>query len=272
MPTRPRPTRPRALPPERDARADRLLLTPVPEHAREVGLGLGRPLGVADGEKGIARLLEGGLLTRFVVCPVERERSPEQQLGALRIVVGPKGERIVVLGGGDREAVEGERAISRGSQRSRVRSAMLVVVPTRRADELERRAPVVREHLRVVLRRDRGRRSTPRRRDAVCARSARGIWPYDTSRTSACANANSLSPSSDERRWRRTKPLRSSEWSDAVAASGSRPIELAQNTFPTTAASWSRLFSASGRPSRRAAMMPWSVSGSGSSSVEPCST
>ena len=53
--------------------------------------------------------------------------------------------------------------------------------------------------------------------------------------------------------------------------SGSRPIELAQKTLPTTAASCRRLFSESGSPSRRAAMMPWSVSGSGSSSVEPCS-
>ena len=92
---------------------DRLVLTSVPEHAREVGLGLGRALGVADGEKGIACLLEGGQLTRFVVCPVQRERSPEQQLGALRIVVGPKVERIVVLRGGDREAVEGQRTIPR---------------------------------------------------------------------------------------------------------------------------------------------------------------
>ena len=37
---------------------------------------------------------------------------------------------------------------------------------------------------------------------------------------------------------------------------GFSSIELAQNTFPTTAASCSRLFSESGSPSRRAAMMP----------------
>ena len=130
--------------------ADRLLLTPVPEHACEVGLGLGRPLGVADGEKGIACLLEGGQLTRFVVCPVQRERSPEQQLGAFRIVVGPEGERIVELRGGDREAVEGQRAIPCGSECQPRAFGDVVVVPTRRAYELERRAPVVGEHLGVV--------------------------------------------------------------------------------------------------------------------------
>ena len=42
--------------------------------------------------------------------------------------------------------------------------------------------------------------------------------------------------------------MRSSEWSEAVAASGSRPIELAQNTLPTTAASCRRLFSGVGKP------------------------
>ena len=97
----------------------------------------------------------------------------------------------------------------------------LVVVAPGGSDELECRAPVVREHLGVILR---ASEAVDPLRDALGAsraRSARGIWPYDTSRTSACANANSLSPSSDERRWRRTKPLRSSEWSVVVAASGS---------------------------------------------------
>ena len=53
------------------------------------------------------------------------------------------------------------------------------------------------------------------------------------------------------------------------SARASRPSAPAQNTFPTTAASCRSSFSVRRRPSRRAAMMPWSVSGSGSSSVEP---
>ncbi len=47
---------------------------------------------------------------------------------------------------------------------------------------------------------------------------------------------------------------------------------LVQKTFPTTAASWRSVFSSRVRPSSRAAIMPWSVSGSGSSSAEPRST
>ena len=117
----------------------------------------------------------------------------------------------------------------------------------------------------------RGRRSTRRRRGASARDRHVGSGRRRRRERARGRTRTRSRPSSDERRWRRTKPLRSSEWSDVVAASGSRPIELAQNTLPTTAASCSRLFSESGSPSRRAAMMPWSVSGSVSSSVEPCS-
>ena len=84
-------------------------------------------------------------------------------------------------------------------------------------------------------------------------------------------NANSASPSTEERRWRRTNlSLERVERRPRVAslaAERARPEHL-----PDHRRVLQESFSVGERPSSRAAMMPWRVSGSGSSSVEPRSS
>ncbi len=82
---------------------------------------------------------------------MERDGQLEQQFGPLG-VVRPERERILVLRHGNGVAVERERAIARRAQRASRAIDDLVVVSAGGADELERRAPVVREHLGVVIR------------------------------------------------------------------------------------------------------------------------
>ena len=109
---------------------------------------------------------------------------------------------------------------------------------------------MVGEHLGVILRSTEPTRSTPRRARCFAARSARGIWPYDDvadervrERELALALERRAPLAADEAlALERVERCRG-----RVAAS--RPSELAQNTLPTTAASCSRLFSVSGRPS-----------------------
>ncbi len=103
---------------------------------------------------------------------------PEQELGPLG-VVRPERERVLVLRRRDRDSCSDANARSPAVAQGEARALDdLVVAATRRADELERRAPVVREHLGVVL-------GTAEAVDplgdgpVLRARSARGIWPYD---------------------------------------------------------------------------------------------
>ena len=132
------------------------------------------------------------------------------------------------------------------------------------------------DHLRVVL----GR---PSELDplggarVLLSLAAAGIWPYATSWT---------------RRWQegvlglafdRGPPLAAHEllaleraWSVSSTPHQLRPFSGSaapdQKTLPTTAASWRRAFSCGSRRSSRAAMMPWMVSGTGSSSDRPRSS
>ncbi len=130
---------------------------------------------------------------------MERNGQLEQEVGTLG-VVGPERERVVVLRRCDGEAVERERAIAGLTECASRTLDQLVVVAPGGPDELECGAPVVREHLGVVL--GSPEAVDPLRDGAMLrARDRRGgSGRTTTSRTSACANANSLSPSSDERR------------------------------------------------------------------------
>ena len=81
---------------------------------------------------------------------MERDGELEAQARTFD-VVGPECNRVLVLRRCDGEAVEGEGAVSRRAESEPRPRRNLVVVSTRCAHELERRAPVIGEHLRVVL-------------------------------------------------------------------------------------------------------------------------
>ena len=113
--------------------------------------------------------------------------------------------------------------------------------------ELERLQVVVGEHLGKVL--DTlarlVARSRPRQRGADVPVPPSGSGRTRRRRTSRCQNEYSLSPSIELVRAGRTSSLRESSCSASSTSPGSRPPisanAPAQNTFPTTAASWSRL-------------------------------
>ena len=161
--------------------------------------------------KRVARCLERRLAPFLVVRLVERTCLLEQELGPLARRPARARARPRTARRRPEKLLSANARSPAVAQREARALGELVVVAARSADELERRAPVVREHLRVVL--GSAEAVDPLRDRAVpSARDRRvGSGRTTTSRTSACANANSLSPSSDERRWRRTKPLRSSE-------------------------------------------------------------
>ena len=95
----------------REMLPDEIVLTPVPEDAREERFRLGCALRVADRQQCVSSGLECTLLARCVVGPVERDGKPKQKVGALG-VIRPERERVVVLGRRDRVAVEGGRSVS----------------------------------------------------------------------------------------------------------------------------------------------------------------
>ena len=199
-------------------------------------------------------------------------RLPEQDLCPPRCLDRPECERLGVVRDGGAECVEPERPVSRvgperagfarrgppflRQTRSRARG------PSASGTRASPRGPRLRP-------RDTSHSATPR---CLAARSALGSCPYATSRTSACANASSSSPATDERRCRRRKPFRTSACTTVSESTFALPRAPVQKTFPTTAPAWRYAFSSAGRPSRRALMMPCSVSGSGRSSAEPRST
>ena len=127
-----------------------IVLAAIPEDAREERLRLGCALPVTDRQQCVARGLERLLLAGLVIRAVERDGSLEQDFGSLG-VVRPERERVLVLRSGDDVAVERERAIASRSQRSSRALDQLVVATTGRPDELECGAPVVGEHLGVIL-------------------------------------------------------------------------------------------------------------------------
>ena len=137
-----------------------------PRDLREERLGLRGTIGVPGLKQGVARFLERGFAPLLVVRVVERACSAEQQLGTLA-VRRPKLQCLVVLGGGDREAVEGEGALARSSQREARSFRELVVgrhllrgrarAPSSSDTRASPRGP----------RADQDRRSTPRPHDAV---------------------------------------------------------------------------------------------------------
>ena len=134
----------------REVLADDRVVPAIPEGAREERLHLGGAVGVARGQQRISCLGEHVELAFPVVCPVHCAGPAEQEVGPL-VVVGPQLERLLVLRGGDGEAVQGERAVPRVAQREPRALGEVVVLTTGSPHELERRAPVVREHLRVIL-------------------------------------------------------------------------------------------------------------------------
>ncbi len=102
-----------------------------------------------------------------------------------------------------------------------LRGRELVRLGARGASQLERGDVVVRELLGEILRPVARKRLDPcAARTCFSARSARGICPYATSRTSRCVNANSVSPATELRRSRRTNSFRCSERSRSSASVG----------------------------------------------------
>ena len=155
--------------------AGEVVLTTIPRNTCEKGFGFGGAGRVADSEECVAGGFERLLLPRVVVGPVECNGQLEQEGGALG-VIGPECERILVLRRCDGKAVEHKRAIPGRTECASRSLDYLVVVATGSPDQLQRGAPVVREHLGVIL-----RAAEPSIHSATarcfCARSARGIWP-----------------------------------------------------------------------------------------------
>ena len=114
-----------------------------------------------------------------------------------------------------------------------------------------------------------GRASRSHSANARCfaARWARGICPYATSRTSACAKAYSVSLSMDVHRSCRMNALRAraNGVSARPAPPHARSRPLPEDLADDRSILEEHLSSVSG-PSSRARMTPWSVSGSGRSS------
>ncbi len=129
----------------------------------------------------------------IVVGPVQRNGQLEQQVGPLG-VVRPERERILVLRCGDREAVEPERAIAGSTEGESSALDDLVVVYHRTPGRARARSSSGTRASRRGPRDVRVRRSTPRPRGASAPDRHGGSGRRTTSRTSAWANANSLSP------------------------------------------------------------------------------
>ena len=68
----------------REMLADEIVLTPLPEDAREERLRLGRALGVADRQQRVSGGFERILLPRLVVGPVKRDGTAETGARAAR--------------------------------------------------------------------------------------------------------------------------------------------------------------------------------------------
>ena len=135
------------------------------------------------------------------------------------------------------------------------------------AAKLERRSEVVREHLRVVLGPARAPRSSRRRGGARPARSARGICAVgDVADQHVAEGVLGLARRPRVRRSRRTKSLRSSAWSSSLDRPRGRCRRASRARRPRTPCRARRRPAAApsppgASPSRRAAMMPWTVSG-----------
>src|SRR4029079_5182749 len=104
-----------------------IVLTSLPEDAREKRLGLGCSLGVADCQQRVPCDLQCLLVALHVVGQGEGDSQSEQQLGTLA-VVRPESKRFLVLRRGDREAVEHESAFACCAQSPSRALAQLVVV------------------------------------------------------------------------------------------------------------------------------------------------
>ena len=127
----------------------------------------------------------------------------------------------------------------------------------------------MREHLGVVLRA--AERLEPLGRAPVLLgrAGARDLAVGDVADEDVRGTRTRSRPRPD-RRSRRTNSFRSSAWSVASIepCSVQRVAAPGQKTLPRTAASWSSSFSSGGSGSSRAAMSPWTVSGSGRSSID----
>ena len=132
------------------AREHGILLPLKPEHLCHEGLGLRGTLTITGLDERVACLLES-VERALVSRDGERLRSGEEELRALFVVVRPEGESVLVLRCRRRKAVQPVRSIAGGAHCEPRSCDELVVASTRCADELERGAPVVREHLGMVL-------------------------------------------------------------------------------------------------------------------------
>ena len=82
---------------------------------------------------------------------MERSRASKEQVGSLGIVLGPQLERFVVVPLGRRKRVQSEGAVSGFSEREPGTVCEIGAVAAGGPGELERRAPVMSQHLGVVI-------------------------------------------------------------------------------------------------------------------------
>ena len=122
----------------------------VPGSDRKEGLALGSRLDVSGLENRVSSFLERRP-TALVSRDVKRSRASKEQVGSLGIVLGPQLERFVVVALGRRKRVEGERAVAGFSEREPCTVCELGAVSAGGPSELEGRAPVMSQHLGVVI-------------------------------------------------------------------------------------------------------------------------
>ena len=201
------------------------------------------------------------LLGRFVCPVVEGSAKTKKQLRSVGVVWRRELEGSAIEARGGLECVQSDCTVSGFPERSAGAVGQQDNVLTCRARVLERCLVVVGEHLGVIL-------LTAERLDPLCSRSmllgslcSRHLLVGDFADERVAERVLVLVGDRASATSRLTNSFRSSECRRSSSGRRSSPSAPSQKTRPTTAASWSSSFSSRGRVSRRAAMMPWTLSG-----------
>ena len=121
-----------------------------PGRAREVCLRFGGGLLLTRGDQGIASLLESAL-PALVRGNEERDGAPEHQPGAIQVVAWPDGESLGVVRLSGREGIQCEGSVARVAKHQTGPFLDVRDVSPGCPTKLERRPPVMGEHLGVVV-------------------------------------------------------------------------------------------------------------------------
>ena len=215
----------------REMLEDGVVLTSLPEDAREERLRLGCALRVADRQQRVSRGLERLLLPCDVVGPDGARRQAGTAGRAARRLCGQSASASSYCAAATAKLLRANARSPAARRASRVRStsSSSSLPDARTSSSAERQWYASISAWSSGRPRPSIHSATPR---CLCARSARGNLAVRRRRERARARMRArLSPSTDERRWRRTKPFRSSEWSEPcrgcrLAADGAGPEDL----------------------------------------------